>query len=175
MGCREEAAALGGYLAATLVALGRREEALAEYSEAESEDPANAHLKLQFASFLTHVLGRPAEALPKINAALPDLAASQPSSQHAGQAVLGATLLALDRIAEAATAFRKMTSHEVLASLPAVSCDFWLVTNLIGRKLLSEECRGYLAEVLKKADGEGEREVAEKAKTLLLRLSEANP
>jgi tetratricopeptide (TPR) repeat protein len=169
-GRREESAALGGYLAATLAALDRRDEALAEYSAAESEDPANPHLKLQFALFLTHVLGRAAEALPKINAALPDLAA-EPSTLHAGQAVLGATLLALDRTAEAATVFRRMSSHKVLASLSAVSCDFWLVTGLIRRNLLPEESRAYLTEVWKKADNEGEQGVAHMAKTLLLGLS----
>ena len=68
-----------------------------------------------------------------------------------------------------------MTAHEVLASLPAVSCDFWFVTNLIDRNLLFEECRAYLAEALKKADREGDRGVAEKAKMLLLRLPEASP
>ncbi|MDP9120123.1 MAG: hypothetical protein M3O15_01955 [Acidobacteriota bacterium] len=169
----EESAQLGSFLASLLKVAGRREEALEAYLEAEGDNPESFYLKLHLASFLTHVLGRPAEALPRITAALPALAEA-PSSFHDGLSVLGSTLLALDRPEEAADAFRRMTTSRVLKPLPAVACDFWLVTELTEKHLLPEECRAYLAAIVRKAEDEGNAGIREHALRVLSKIPDGS-
>ncbi|MDP9120126.1 MAG: hypothetical protein M3O15_01970 [Acidobacteriota bacterium] len=170
---KEEAATIGSFLAPLLGGLGRDEEAISTYLEAEADDPENSYIKLHLASFLTHNLGRPGEALPRITAALPGLA-ELPSSFHSGQAVLGSTLLALDRLEEAAGAFRRMTTSRVLKRLPAVSCDLRLVSGLTKKHLLPEECRAYLAAIVRKAEDEGDAGIREHALSVLSKFQDGS-
>jgi predicted Zn-dependent protease len=168
----EEAGTLSISLAALLSGYNRLDEALAAYKEAEADEPQNPFTKLHLASFLVHSLGQPTEALEKITAALPRLS-DLPSSFHAGQAVLGSTMLALDRPGEAVVAFRRMTAPEVLKNQPAVSCDFWLVTELIERRLVPLECRAYLQEIVRKADSDGDKRSRGHAEKLLSKIVDA--
>jgi tetratricopeptide (TPR) repeat protein len=165
----EESAHLGSLLGSCFRAVGRELDAEKAYLDAEREDPENPFLKVTIANFYVDVLNDPKSALPRIEAALPDLVHS-PSTYHAAQASLGTVYLALGRVDEALSSFREMVKPQILNGLHPASHDLRLVSAFIDQKIFPEDCRKYLVELKTLSTLEGDAGTAETSEWLLGKL-----
>jgi tetratricopeptide (TPR) repeat protein len=165
-GKRNDAAQLGGLLASCLMASGRDDDALNAHIEAENDDPSDPFLKLASANFLMNVMNRPAEALARLEPALPRLR-QLPSVAHALHALIGTIYLALNRRDDAVAEFRTMSQTKSIDGLTVAGLDLNLVEALIGRNEVLDECRRYLGVVEQRAEDEHDSAMAERARRLL--------
>lgn len=154
-----------------LVALGRNDEALAAYLEAERHSERDIYDQLTTARHLVVAMDQPKRALEKVNPLME--AIQDPAARQAARAIRGIALISLDQ-QEAAIQELKAMHTETPAELPALSRDLTLAEVLLRNSLGAEVCRRYLALVESKAQEDGEARVLAKVAEIQSHLSKSD-
>jgi tetratricopeptide (TPR) repeat protein len=131
-----------------LVALGRNDEALAAYLEAERHSESDIYDQLITARHLVVGMNQPKRALEKVNPLMDSI--QDPAAHQAARAIRGIALVSLDQ-PDAAIDEMEAICEEFPVGLPAVSLDLTLVEVLAHAGVATDVCRRYLSLVESKA------------------------
>jgi tetratricopeptide (TPR) repeat protein len=147
-----------------LMALGRDDEALDAYLEAERLSGGEVYYQLATARHLVTGVNQPERALKKVD---PLVAApsDDPGVRQQARAIRGMALLSLNQ-PDAAIDELEAICTELPARLAAVSLDLTLVEGLAQRGVGVEVCQRYLSFVESKAKEDGEARVLAKVAEL---------
>lgn len=163
---RDDAALCGTLMATALTVAGELQAPEAAYQGAETDDPDNPLLKLQFADFLLDALNQPERALQNLEVAIPDLRANR-STSHAAGSSLGSIYVALGRMEDAARTFRGLIRPEALPGSEPRAYDSRLVTALVAHGTMLDECREYAEQVLRLASSQEDDDTVAVARGLI--------
>jgi tetratricopeptide (TPR) repeat protein len=147
-----------------LVALGRDDEALDAYLEAERLSGGEVYYQLTTARHMVTGVGQPERALEKVDP-LVVAPSDDPGVRQQARAIRGMALLSLGQ-SEAAIDELEAICAELPPRLPAVSLDLTLVEALVRNDLGVEVCWRYLSLVESKAQEDGETRVLAKVTEL---------
>jgi hypothetical protein len=147
-----------------LVALGRDDEALDAYLEAERLSDGEVYHQLITARHMVTGMGQPERALKKVDP-LVVAPSNDPGVRQQARAIRGMALLSLDQ-PDAAIDELEAICAELGARLPAVSLDLTLAEELVRNEVGVEICRRYLSLVQSKAQEEDEARVLAKVTEL---------
>ena len=147
-----------------LIALGRDEEALDAYLEAERLSGGEVYHQLTTARHLVTGVNQPERALTKVDP-LVVAPSDDPGVRQQARAIRGMALLSLDRPHAAIDELAAICT-ELPARLAAVSLDLTLVEELAQRGLGVEVCQRYLSFVESMANADGEARVLAKVAEL---------
>jgi hypothetical protein len=143
-----------------LMALGRDDDALDAYLEAERLSGGEVYYQLTTARHLVTGVDQPERALQRVDP-LVVAPSDDPGVRQQAPAIRGMARLSLNQ-PDAAIEELAAISSELPAKLPAVSLDLTLVEGLAHRGLGVEVCRRYLSLVESKANEDGEIRVLAK-------------
>jgi len=181
-GANREAALFSSVRGSYLAALGRNEEALDAYLEAEQLSEDSVHDRLITARHLVGAMDRPDQALEAVNAAVSFRSDDPAVSDSEVTAILAEALsirgLAFLRLGQPEKAVQELEAlHSMLSSpgLPSLSCDLTLVEELSRRRLAPRLCRRYLQLVEARAREEKERRVLERVLAVKQTVNTSDP